>query len=227
MKTTGEKAKTTLRCRIELPEPFRPNEVLSFHQRDARMVAERVETRTLHKGLSWGDCPARLTIRFNNRFASAELVIDGAGPGDAAEVSRMVRRMLSLTEPVEEFEEIYHDHSQIGPLIAKNPGLRAPLTATPFEALTWAITGQQITVGAATSIRRKFIHLLRSPLALTRPLSAALTLPSLRLIAIVWTSLTSLAARLGAALMMVYFRILTAIDVATDAKAEVIKGGVG
>jgi len=30
--------------------------------------------------------------------------------------------------------------------------LRVPVAATPFEALTWAITGQQISVAAAVSI---------------------------------------------------------------------------
>jgi len=43
-------------------------------------------------------------------------------------------------------------------LIARHPGLRVPVAATPFEALTWAVTGQQISVGAATSIRRKLIE---------------------------------------------------------------------
>ncbi|RZA05478.1 MAG: DNA-3-methyladenine glycosylase 2 family protein, partial [Moraxellaceae bacterium] len=33
------------------------------------------------------------------------------------------------------------------------------VTATPFEAISWAITGQQISVYAAISIRRKLIQL--------------------------------------------------------------------
>ena len=32
-----------------------------------------------------------------------------------------------------------------------------PGSPTPFEALTWAITGQQITVAVAVSLRRKLI----------------------------------------------------------------------
>ena len=70
----------------------------------------------------------------------------------------MVRRMLGLTQRVEEFEQVYRAHPQLGALIARHPGLRVPLTATPFEALTWAITGQQISVRAAIALRRKLIE---------------------------------------------------------------------
>ena len=44
------------------------------------------------------------------------------------------------------------------PLIRANSGLRVPVAASPFEALTWAITGQQISVHAATSLRRQLIQ---------------------------------------------------------------------
>jgi DNA-3-methyladenine glycosylase II len=71
----------------------------------------------------------------------------------------MLRRMLGLTQQIELFEQAYRRHSELGLLIAKNPGLRVPVLATPFEALTWAITGQQISVSAALSVRRKLIML--------------------------------------------------------------------
>ena len=45
------------------------------------------------------------------------------------------------------FETALGSHAQVGPLIARNRGLRVPLAATPFEALAWAIAGQQISVG--------------------------------------------------------------------------------
>jgi DNA-3-methyladenine glycosylase II len=65
--------------------------------------------------------------------------------------------MLGLTQPVDEFEKTHARHPQLGALIARQAGLRVPLAASPFEALTWAIIGQQISVSAAVSIRRKMI----------------------------------------------------------------------
>lgn len=133
--------------------------MLPFHRRDSRQVSELVEADTLHKGLTWAGRPACLTIRFGARRAHATLAIDGdADSGDAAALPRMVRRMLGLDQRIEAFERTWQGHPQIGTLIARNPGLRVPLTATPFEAIVWAVTGQQISLAAALSLRRRMIQ---------------------------------------------------------------------
>jgi DNA-3-methyladenine glycosylase II len=67
--------------------------------------------------------------------------------------------MLGLSQQVEAFEQRYREHPQLGRLIVRQPGLRVPVTATPFEALTWAVMGQAISVQAAVSLRRKLILL--------------------------------------------------------------------
>lgn len=87
------------------------------------------------------------------------MAIDGS-PTDSAphSLEYVVRRMLGLTQRIEDFEQAYRDHPQLGPLIARRPGLRVALSATPFEALTWAVTGQQISVRAALSLRKKLIQ---------------------------------------------------------------------
>ena len=157
--TTGDGDGLTLSCNVDLPDDFRPDAILAFHGRDESGVAERVDAQTLQKGLAWQGRAACLTIRFRAGQAEAELAIDGAPVGEPTEpLVRMVRRMLGLTQRVEEFERAYRAHPEIGRLIAARPGLRVPLSPTPFEALTWAITGQQITVRAALSLRRKMIR---------------------------------------------------------------------
>jgi DNA-3-methyladenine glycosylase II len=147
-----------LSCAISLPVNFRVDEVLDFHGRDKLAVAERIDGNRLHKGLLWDGNAACLTIEFGNGRANAELAIDGKRktPRDALE--QLVRRMLGLTQRVEEFETRYRAHPHIGPLIAGRPGLRVQQTATPFEALAWAIIGQQISLAAAISVRRRLIQ---------------------------------------------------------------------
>jgi DNA-3-methyladenine glycosylase II len=147
-----------LRCRIDLPPGFRNADVLAFHRRDAQAVGERVEAEALHKGLLWEGHPACLSVRFTDARADAELQLDGiAGPDDVPRLAALLRRMLGLTQPVEAFEAAYRTHPQLGRLLAARPGLRVPVAPTPFEALTWAVTGQQISVHAAVAIRRKLI----------------------------------------------------------------------
>lgn len=147
-------------CTIELPDNYRRNDFLEYHRRDALMVAERVHGDTLVKGISWNSHPACLTIRFFKQHAQAELSVDGSecesGPG---ECKRLARRMLGLEQNIGVFGQRHANHPQLGRLVAQRPGLRVPLSATPYEALTWAVIGQQISVKAAVSIRRNFIEL--------------------------------------------------------------------
>ncbi|MGE5470599.1 MAG: DNA-3-methyladenine glycosylase family protein [Bacteroidota bacterium] len=149
---------SVVQCSLELPAGFRVAELLKFHRRDALALAERVEDDAVHKGIVWQGCPAILTVRFSPGRATAELAVDG--PATAADVpglTRLVGHMLGLNQAVELFERDYRGHPQLGPLIERQAGLRVPVTGTPFEALTWGITGQQISVAAAVSLRRKLI----------------------------------------------------------------------
>jgi DNA-3-methyladenine glycosylase II len=154
----GAIPRSRLSCTIALPERFRVAEVLDFHGRDKLAVAERVAGDRLHKGLLWDGNAACLTLDFGGGRAKAELAVDSRKkiPRDA--VGQLVHRMLGLTQSVEAFETHYRAHSRIGPLITVRPGLRVQQTATPFEALAWAIIGQQISLSAAISIRRRLIE---------------------------------------------------------------------
>lgn len=146
-------------CTIPLPQDFRAHDFFEFHGRDRQRVAEYIDAGVLRKGLAWRGCAACLTLVFGERQVAAALHVDGApAEGDVALLEGMVRRMLGLTQGVEAFEQTYCAHTQLGPLIAAHAGLRVPLAATPFEALTWAVTGQQISLGAAVALRRKLIQ---------------------------------------------------------------------
>lgn len=149
---------TSTHCRIALPAGFRAEDILEFHRRDPQAVAERVAPGRLQKGLVVDGKAACLSLTFHPAHVGAELAIDSRSTAaNEAALTRLVCRMLGLTQRIEIFEQDYRQHPQLGPLIARQSGLRVPLAATPFEALTWAITGQQISVGAAVSMRRKLI----------------------------------------------------------------------
>jgi DNA-3-methyladenine glycosylase II len=148
-----------LSCRVFLPATFRPDDILAFHRRDGQESAERVNGWSLEKALLRADAPACLSIRFGPGEARAELALDGDPTSDCGSAfNAMVGRMLGLSQDVEAFERRHRDHPELGRLIAAQSGLRVPVAATPFEALTWAITGQQISVAAAVSLRRRLIH---------------------------------------------------------------------
>lgn len=157
-RATEQKISQDVSCSIPLPDDFRVADVLNFHGRDALAVAERIDGHSLQKGLTWEGQPACLTICFDTGRADVQLAVDGITHITPDGLTRMTRRILGLTQRVEDFTHAYRTHPQLGPLIARLPGLRVPLSATPFEALTWAVTGQQISLVAAISLRRRLIE---------------------------------------------------------------------
>ena len=145
---------------IELPDDFRPSDILNFHRRDSQEISEKVGKKTLQKALLWQSRPACLDIDFKDHQAHVVLHVDAKNPAiDAGELQNTVRRMLALDQDLVGFMMRFGNHPELGALLSRQQGLRVPATATPFEALAWAITGQQISVSVAVSLRRKLIQL--------------------------------------------------------------------
>ncbi|WP_218816217.1 DNA-3-methyladenine glycosylase 2 [Methylobacillus rhizosphaerae] len=145
---------------IKLPPGYRHTDILAFHGRDEHSVSEMVAGNTLQKGIMWNGHPALLTIMFSGFQAHVQLHTDGAtdSPGDAQALETMARHMLELTQPIEPFEAAHGDHPLIGDILVQQSGLLVAVCASPFEALTWAVTGQQISLRAAIALRRRLIQ---------------------------------------------------------------------
>jgi len=149
----------TLTVRLALPAGFRRAEVLALHGRDPLQTADCTDADSLCKGLVWRGRPAVLSVLFRTDHVVAKLMIDGAAEADeSAALVAMVRRMLGLDQAVAAFERCHRHHPALGALIAAQSGLRVPQAATPFEALSWAVIGQQISVRAAMAVRARLIR---------------------------------------------------------------------
>jgi DNA-3-methyladenine glycosylase II len=151
---------TPLECILALPANYRHADVLAFHGRDAQSTAESVQGRLIRKGIVLKGFPAVVEIGLADGQAVCRLHLDG--PTDVVssdELADLSRRLLGLSVDVEAFESLYARHPELGAVILTQSGLRIPMAATPFEALTWAVTGQQINVGVASQLRRRLILL--------------------------------------------------------------------
>lgn len=149
----------TLSLNIALPSDFRLPDFIEFHSRDVSGIAERTSANSLEKGILWSGLPARIRLNFENHIVIAELSLDGAMPAQSeSKFESLVFNMLGLNQSTSRFEANFEFHPHIGKLIAEQHGLRVPQSVSLFEALTWAITGQQISLSAAISIRRKLIQ---------------------------------------------------------------------
>ena len=143
---------------IPLPADYRSADVLSFHARDAERLAERVDDQRIRKAVLLDGVPVLLDVALGP--AEAKCRIDADGEPDAVTLARAqeaLRNILGLRIDPAPFAASVRDDPVFGPLVARQPGLRVVQSATVFEALTWAVIGQQINLPFAISLRRTFI----------------------------------------------------------------------
>ncbi|NVM75370.1 DNA-3-methyladenine glycosylase II [Duganella sp. SG902] len=145
---------------LELPADYRLQDVLAFHRRDAESVAEEVSDERLRKGVLLDGVPVVLDIALRPASASITVRADGALSADGREQAReAVLNILGLRIDPAPFSAFVKKDKLFGALVRRQPGLRIVQSATVFEALTWAIIGQQINLSFAIALRRTFILL--------------------------------------------------------------------
>ncbi|GAB3459485.1 DNA glycosylase [Massilia terrae] len=143
------------RLEIALPEGYRSAGVFAFHSRDAEGVAEVVTPGRIRKAVMLDGVPVLLDVAIDTR--EARCTIDSATmPAHAREA---LDSILGLRIDPAPFMAAFGGDDLLGPVIQRQPGLRIVQSATVFEALTWAIIGQQINLPFAIALRRTFIQL--------------------------------------------------------------------
>ena len=150
---------TTQALSIALPASYRSADVLAFHARDAEGLAEQVGGAHIRKGVLLGGLPVLLDVEL--RPESAQCRIEADGELDASTLAlahEALRSILALRIDPAPFTDFVREDAVFGPLVARQPGLRIVQSASVFEALTWAIIGQQINLPFAISLRRTFIQ---------------------------------------------------------------------
>ncbi|GAB2853130.1 DNA glycosylase [Pseudoduganella ginsengisoli] len=145
---------------IALPDGYRLHDVLAFHQRDAENVAEHVTPQRLRKAVVLAGTPVLLDVAFEGAVARCSALADGE-PTDAVDsaIRGALRNVLGLRIDPQPFTDMVAGDPVMGPLAKRQPGLRIVQSATVFEALTWAVIGQQINLAFAIALRRTLIQL--------------------------------------------------------------------
>ncbi|OYO30514.1 DNA-3-methyladenine glycosylase 2 [Janthinobacterium sp. PC23-8] len=148
----------TLHWSVPLPAGYRRGDVLAFHGRDAEGVAEQVTPDSLRKAILQHGVPVLLDVSFGAKEALCRADIDGPLTKSMQDaLHEVLNNILGLRIAPEPFAQLVADDPLMGPLVRANGSLRIVQSATPFEALTWAIIGQQINLPFAIALRRTFI----------------------------------------------------------------------
>jgi DNA-3-methyladenine glycosylase II len=144
---------------IPLPPDYRRQDVFTFHGRDTEALAERIDGQTIRKGVMIDGVPAVLEIDLGAQPDQALCIVDIDGARLPGQAQGMLLNVLGLRIDPAPFEAAVANDPLFAPLVRRERGLRVIQSATIFEALSWAIIGQQINLGFAISLRRTFIAL--------------------------------------------------------------------
>jgi len=145
---------------IELPLPpgYRADDVLAFHGRDPEGVAEQVAPDRIHKAVLLDGVAVLLTVVLAPGVAACDVHADGAMTASIqAQARAALAGMLGLLIDPQPFLHAVAGDPLLGPVARRQSGLRVIQSASVFEALTWAIIGQQINLPFAIALRRSFI----------------------------------------------------------------------
>jgi AraC family transcriptional regulator, regulatory protein of adaptative response / DNA-3-methyladenine glycosylase II len=151
----GDDPSDTREFQVRLPVGYRCREVLDFYGRDPLSVSEEVSAGGLKKALLIDGQASLVQISFQ-----ANSAIVRATGGNSFAAHRAVVRMLGIDADASGFERQFADDPLLGAMFRRQRGLRIPLTPEPWEAIAWAIMGQQISVKAAVALRRELIAAL-------------------------------------------------------------------
>lgn len=143
---------------IPLPAGYQSADVLAFHSRDAEGVAERVTEDRILKGVLLDGVPVLFDVALTPFEALCDVHADGALTPKAEQmVQEALLNMLGLRIDPAPFLALAGEDDLMGDVARRRPHLRIVQSATIFEALTWAIIGQQINLTFAIALRRTFI----------------------------------------------------------------------
>lgn len=145
--------------------PFDFAAALDYLRASPSAVLERIgdDDHSYRKALRLNGRDLLLTVRSTGTVASPRLALTIAGDDlDAATASAaraLVTRIFALDADPTPFLALAERDPVFGGLIMRHPGLRPVLIADPFEALIWAVLGQQITVAFARTLKLRLVAL--------------------------------------------------------------------
>jgi len=150
--------------RIALPLGFDFSWVLGFLA--ARTVAslEAVRERAYHRSVRVDGKPVTLTLTEVASGKRGRRVLVAGSPGlTARALEAAVRRMLDLDVDLGRFQRLARRDPILASIVRRRSGIRLPQLLDPFEGLTRAILGQQVSVAGASTITDRLVRLFSRP----------------------------------------------------------------
>jgi 3-methyladenine DNA glycosylase/8-oxoguanine DNA glycosylase len=163
--------------RIAYGGPFHLEQTLGYLGRDPANLAERVEGRRYLRHFPLGDW-SKDGVAVGLELGPTFCTVEARRPRSAAQALALhegLVRFLGLAQPLAAFYRLAGKHRVMGDLVRRYPGVRIPQLPSLWEALCWAVIGQQINLAFAYRLRNRLIalaHGVAAPAPYTVPIPA-------------------------------------------------------
>ncbi len=154
---------------LALPPNFRADLALVAFARDPHSVCDRVTGREIAKAMTLNHenesiaAVLRLDLGDHRRAVCRIETAHALPPQAVRDAHTVALRLLGLHDDPAAFEARCDRDPILRPSVENRRGLRISLSATLFEALSWAIIGQQISLPFAYMLRRRLAELCGAP----------------------------------------------------------------
>ncbi|SFW19503.1 DNA-3-methyladenine glycosylase family protein [Chitinophaga sancti] len=135
---------------------FSFDECLVFLSRSDKEALHEVAGKTLRKVIVVNNTPVLTTI--TDAPKKKGLQVETSADADPAAIKNYITHWLHLDADLNEFYTFAGKDAVLSPLIQQYKGLRLIGIPELFEALTWTITGQQINLSFAYTLKQRLIH---------------------------------------------------------------------
>ena len=143
---------------LAIQQPFDFQECLVFLSRSEQEVLHVTTPDTVRKLMRIGERLILIELKEAENHIRVRFPVDEVSNTEKERVAREVRDWLDLDRDLTPFEAMGAEDELLAPLVEAHRGLRMIGFPDLFEALTWAIIGQQITLSFAYTIKRRFVE---------------------------------------------------------------------
>lgn len=151
MKTTGE-------VLISIPENFSFQEILTFLDRGFDDCLYHLEENKVTRLFSFNGELGLISISEKNEFLEVKVIKDKVTKEDLIEAVKFVEEWFDIHRDLTTFYQLLDKNHQLRSLSEQFNGSRLVGIPDLFEALCWAIIGQQINLKFAYQVKRSLVE---------------------------------------------------------------------
>lgn len=143
---------------LPVPKEFSFDQALSFLKRSPRELLHQVEGETVRKALRVDDDVVAIEVSFEKKKVRIDVLAERLTPIQQEEVIAYVREWFDLDTDLKPFYAMAEKDKLLKDLVQQYYGYRIVGQPDLYEAVTWAMLGQQINVAFAYTLKQRFVE---------------------------------------------------------------------